>query len=58
MVTLATPDASALAEVALEAEVVAERLATLYRLAEPTLWPRVVVTSVAALMRRTVPAGT
>jgi transcription-repair coupling factor (superfamily II helicase) len=57
VVTLATPDASALAEVALEAEVVAERLATLYRLAEPTLWPRVVVTSVAALMRRTVPAG-
>src|SRR5678816_1710677 len=47
-------DVSPYAELSPDRSCIVERVATLYRLAQPALRPRVVVTSAEALVRRTV----
>ncbi|HUS31691.1 MAG TPA: CarD family transcriptional regulator, partial [Kofleriaceae bacterium] len=50
-------DVSPYAELSPDRACIVERVATLYRLTQPALRPRMVVTSAEALARRTVPAG-
>jgi transcription-repair coupling factor (superfamily II helicase) len=50
-------DVSPYADLAPDRSCIVERVATLYRLTQPALRPRLVVTSAEALVRRTVPAG-
>src|SRR5262245_52237795 len=45
------------AELSPDRAAIVERVATLYRLTQPALRPRIVVTSAEALARRTVPPG-
>src|SRR5438309_1537379 len=50
-------DVSPYAELSPDRSCIVERVATLFRLTQPALRPRVVVTSAEALARRTLPAG-
>jgi transcription-repair coupling factor (superfamily II helicase) len=50
-------DVSPYADLAPDRSCIVERVATLYRLTQPALRPRIVVTSAEALARRTVPAA-
>src|SRR5258706_9155049 len=48
-------DVGPYADLSPDRDAIVERLATLYRLVEPALSPRIVLTSAAALVRRTIP---
>src|SRR3954466_688434 len=50
-------DVSPYAELSPDRSCIVERVATLYRLPQPSVRPRVVVTSAEALVRRTLPAS-
>src|SRR5215813_6255569 len=50
-------DVSPYADLSPDRACIVERVATLYRLTQPALRPRLVVTSAEALVRRTVPPG-